>query len=132
MKQILDFREQQGEYLGYDQISEQKCKNFRCKGDLRYWVLGAFSKKILFSSVKEFFSCIMISKMGVKMSFMIITKNHATDSKIRFLQKIYSRAGGPHEFHPTAWDLDIYFCVFQKVQDFIWIRIPAFLQKLRD
>ena len=36
-----------------------------------------------FFGAKKFFSCIMISKMGVKMNLRIITKNDATDSKKR-------------------------------------------------
>ena len=58
-----------------------------------------------FFVAKEFFSCIMISKMGVKMNFRIIKKNHAADSKIRSPQKIDFRADGTHESHPTAWEL---------------------------
>ena len=45
--------------------------------------------------------------MGVKMNFRIITKNHATDSKIGSPLKIDSRADGTHESHPTAWELRI-------------------------
>ena len=37
--------------------------------------------KMKFFGVKGFFSCIIISKMAVKMNFRMITKNHATDSK---------------------------------------------------
>ena len=45
-------------------------------------------RELLLSRLSEgtrefFFSFIMISKMGVKMNFRIISKNHATDSKIR-------------------------------------------------
>ena len=58
-----------------------------------------------FFGVKEFFSGIMISKMSVTMNFRIITKNYATDSKIRSTQKIGFRADGTHESHPTAWEL---------------------------
>ena len=43
--------------------------------------------KMKFFGVKEFFSGIMISKMGVKMNFRITTKNHAADSKIESSQK---------------------------------------------
>ena len=44
-------------------------------------------KKMIFLCVKEFFSWIWISKMGVKMNFRIISKNHAADSKIGSPQK---------------------------------------------
>ena len=40
----------------------------------------------------------MISKMGVKMNFGIITKNHAADSKIRSPQKIDFRG----DLHATS------------------------------
>ena len=43
----------------------------------------------------------MISKIGVKMNLMIITKNHAADSKIRS-PKNDSRADETNESHPTA------------------------------
>ena len=105
MKQILDFREQQGEYLGYDQISEQKCKNFRCKGDLRYWVLGAFSKKILFSGVKEFFFVYYDFKNGCKNEFEDNNEKSCSWFKNKVPQKIDFRADGTHESHPTAWEL---------------------------
>ena len=39
------------------------------------------SSKKNFFGVKDFFSCIMISKMSVKINLRIITKNHAADSK---------------------------------------------------
>ena len=41
------------------------------------------------------FLCSMISKMDVKMNLMIMTKNHAADSRIRSPQKILDfRADG--------------------------------------
>ena len=52
------------------------------------------SKKI-FLGVKEFFLLILISKMDVKMR--IITKNHASDSKIWSPFKIDFRADWTHE-----------------------------------
>ena len=45
-----------------------------------------------FYGVKEFILCSMISKMDVKMNLMIMTKNHAADSRIRSPQKIDIRA----------------------------------------
>ena len=51
------------------------------------------------------FSCIMISKMGVKTNLRIITKNHAADSKKKVPRKIDFRANGTHESHPTALKL---------------------------
>ena len=39
------------------------------------------------------------------MTFRIITKNHAADSKIRSPQKIVFRADGNQDTHPTAWEL---------------------------
>ena len=47
----------------------------------------------------------LISKMGVKMNFRIITKNHEDDSKIGFSPKIDFRADGSQESHPTTWVL---------------------------
>ena len=58
-----------------------------------------------FFGVEEFFSWILISKMGVKMNFRIIAKNHAADSKISFSRKIDFRADGTHESHLKAWEL---------------------------
>ena len=55
------------------------------------------SKMNFFLVLWNFFSSIMISKMGVKMNFRIITKNHATDTKVRsprkkrFLSRLNSR-----------------------------------------
>ena len=40
------------------------------------------------------------------MNFLIITKNHAADTKIR-PPKIDFRAVGTHESHSTAWELKI-------------------------
>ena len=40
------------------------------------------------------------------MIFRIITKNHATVSKIRFPLEIDFRAVWTHESNPTAWDLN--------------------------
>ena len=48
----------------------------------------------------------MISKIDVRMKFRIITKNHATDSKVGFPLKIDFRAVETHEYHPTAWELN--------------------------
>ena len=56
----------------------------------------------------------MISKMGVKMNFRIIKKNHAADSKIRSSQKIDFRADEIHESHPTAWELNEKINKYQK------------------
>ena len=91
--------------------------------------LEHFLKKILFSGVKDFFSCIMISKMGVKMSFMIITKNHATDSKIRFPQKIDFRADGTHESHPAAWELNF---PFRKICSNSYENIEIFILVMKE
>ena len=54
----------------------------------------------------------MILKMGVKMNFRIITKNHASDSKIMSPQKIDFRADKTHESHPTAWELRLIYIRF--------------------
>ena len=43
--------------------------------------------------------------MNFKINLRILTKNHASDSKIRFPQKIDFRADGTHESHPTACEL---------------------------
>ena len=40
-----------------------------------------------FFGVKEFFSSILISKMGVKTTLRLIMKNHPADPKIGFLTK---------------------------------------------
>ena len=70
----------------------------------------------------------MISKIDVRMKFRIITKNHATDSKIRSLQKsILEPMGlmsptlepGIYIFISYANKIDVDFCVFQNFQDFI-------------
>ena len=57
------------------------------------------------SKMKLFWCQVKILKMGVKMNFRIITKNHASDSKIRSPHKIDFRADGTQESHPTAWEL---------------------------
>ena len=63
------------------------------------------SKNKFFLMSRNFISCIMISKIGVKMNLRIIMKNHAADSKIRSPEKIDFRADGTHESHPTALEL---------------------------
>ena len=64
--------------------------------------------------------------MGVKMNFRIITKNYASDSKIRSPQKIDFRADGTHESNPTAWELrnlnmipELNYSIIREKQDFL-------------
>ena len=40
--------------------------------------------KMIFCGVKEFFQCVLLSKMGVKMNLRIITKNQATGPEKEF------------------------------------------------
>ena len=55
--------------------------------------------------VKEFFSSILISKMGLMINLRIITKNHAADPEIGFLTKSVSKLNGCATAMPTAWEL---------------------------
>ena len=61
-----------------------------------------------FFGVKEFFSCIMISKMSVKMNLRIIMKHHAADPEIGFLTKSISKSDSGARAMPTAWKLRFY------------------------
>ena len=44
--------------------------------------------------------------MDVKINLRIITKKHATDSKIGSPLKIDFRADWTHDSNPTAWELN--------------------------
>ena len=57
-----------------------------------------------FFGAKEFFTYFLISKIAVKMSLTIITKNHAADSEIGFLAKSISKSNGSATAMPTAWE----------------------------
>ena len=69
---------------------------------MRRFIKIGLRKWNFFFGIKEFFFVFLISKMGVKMNFRIIPKNHETDSKIRSSQNIDFRTDGTHESHPTA------------------------------
>ena len=71
--------------------------------DLWKWV---FKNDII--GVKKIFPWIPIWKMDMKISFMIITKNHAADSKIWFLTRWISKPYGRATAMPPAWDLNLF------------------------
>ena len=80
----------------------------------------------IFLVSRNFFSWTLISKMGVKMNLMIITKNHAADSDIAlyhigFLTKLISKPNGRATAMPTAWELILQKCPFAS-----WWRIHQF------
>ena len=54
---------------------------------------------------QEFFSGILISKIGDKMNLMIKTKNHAADPKIGFLTKLILKPNDNPAAMSTAWEL---------------------------
>ena len=62
-----------------------------------------------FTSVccQGFFSWILNSKIGVKINFRIITKNHTADPEKRFLTKSILKAYGRATAMPPAWELRI-------------------------
>ena len=45
--------------------------------------------------------------MGVKIDLRIITKNHASDSELRFFTKSISKPYDHATAMPTAWELNI-------------------------
>ena len=45
----------------------------------------------------------MISKMGIKKNLRLITKNHAADPEIVFLEKSFSKPYGPYGMAHTVW-----------------------------
>ena len=58
-----------------------------CQTLIKHVLVKNLPSKMKFFGVKEFLSCIMIWKMGVKINLRIITKNHTADSKIRSPKK---------------------------------------------
>ena len=52
-----------------------------------WWFMKIGLRKWFFFGVKQFFFMNLDLKMGVKMNFRIITKNHAADSKTGFPEK---------------------------------------------
>ena len=69
--------------------------------------------KIKFFVSSNFLSEILISKMGVKMNLIMITKNHAADSVIGFLTKSISNPCGRTTATPTALDLNLNYMISQ-------------------
>ena len=57
--------------------------------------------------VKEFFSRLLISKMGVKMNLRIITKDRAADPEKRFLTKSILTPYGYVTAMPPSWKLKL-------------------------
>ena len=61
--------------------------------------------------------------MAVKLNFSLTTKNHSADSKKGSQEKNDFRAVGPHESHPTAWELtlsiivDLSFCKYNEKEE---------------
>ena len=51
------------------------------------WFMKIDLRKWNFFGVKEFFSWMLVSKMGLEMNLRIITKNHAADPEIEFLKE---------------------------------------------
>ena len=83
---------------------------FKLTPKLSGWFVTSFldknKEKIIDKIREKFFSWILISKIGVKMNFRILTKNHAADSKIGLPQKMDFRAARTHESNSTAWELN--------------------------
>ena len=59
-----------------------------------------------FFGVKEFFSLILISKIGVKMNLRVIKKNYAADPEKGFLTKSISKPYDRTTAMPPAWELN--------------------------
>ena len=60
----------------------------------------------IFLGVKEFFSSLLISKVGVQINLRIITKYRAADQEIRFLTKSILKLYGYATALPPAWELN--------------------------
>ena len=58
---------------------------------------------------RNFYSSILISKIGVKMNFGVITKNHTADPEIGFRTKSISKTFGCATAKPPAWALKLLF-----------------------
>ena len=68
--------------------------------------IGLRKKLFFFLVSRNFFSSILISKMGVKMNLRIKRKNHAADPEIGFLTKSISKPYGRATAMPTAWGIN--------------------------
>ena len=78
-----------------------------------------------------FFSCIIISKIGVKMNFRIITRNHGAVSKIGST-KIDFRADWTNESHPGVWEVSFKNASISiwAIQNAIFLYYPVPWQKI--
>ena len=56
--------------------------------------------------MNQIFEFNMISELGVKMNFRIITKNHAADPEKEFLKNSISKPYGPATVMPPARELN--------------------------
>ena len=70
-----------------------------------FWFLKIGLRKWIFLGVKEFFSWLFISKMGVKMNFRIITKYRWADPERRFLTKSILKPYGYATAMAPAWEI---------------------------
>ena len=59
--------------------------------------------EIFFLGCAEFFSEILISKIGLKMNFRLITKSRAADPEIEILTRSILKPYGSAATMPTAW-----------------------------
>ena len=75
-------------------------------------------RKIIFLVSRDFFTRILISKMGLKMNLRIITKSHEPDPKIGFLTKSISKPYSRATAMPPAWELSALLFKFRKEQNF--------------
>ena len=78
-------------------------------GGVRYCQRWLENKIILVSS--NFHALILIPKMGVKMNFRIITKNHEADPEIGFLKKSIPKPYARATAMPPAWELILRFFI---------------------